>query len=65
MAAETVKSIEQVEDKMRAGVADFSASCRDSVSALLASGQAMINGCQTMNSRCMWPNIPLVDSRAA
>jgi hypothetical protein len=49
MAAETTKPIEQMEDKLRAGVDDFTAGCRDSVSALLASSQAAINGCQTMN----------------
>jgi hypothetical protein len=49
MTAGSVTPIEQVEDQLRAGLVEVTASCRDSLTSVLVSGQAMISGCQTMN----------------
>jgi hypothetical protein len=49
MTAGSVTPIEQVEDQLRAGLVDVTASCRDSLTSVLVSAQATISGCQTMN----------------
>ena len=47
--ADNVTSIEQREHQLRAGYAEAATLYQDNLGALIASGQAMINSCQTMH----------------
>jgi hypothetical protein len=53
MAADNVKSIEQVEAKWRQGYADFSGLYKGNMDAMVAASQAMITGYQTLNAEML------------
>lgn len=48
MAADNVTSIEQQVEQARAGYAEAASIYQDNLGALIASGQALVNSCQTM-----------------
>lgn len=53
MAADNVTSIEQQVEKARAGYAEAAAIYQDNLGALIASGQALVNSCQTMHGNLL------------
>jgi hypothetical protein len=60
MAADNVTSIEHQVDQARASYAEAAALYQDNVGALMASGQALMNSCQTMHGTLL----AFVQSRA-
>jgi hypothetical protein len=53
MAADNVTSMEQQVDQARAGLAEATSIYQDNLGALIASGQALVNSCQTMHGAAL------------
>jgi hypothetical protein len=53
MAGDSVTSIERVEDKVRQGSADWADMYKANLTAGIASGQAVINGWQSLNAELL------------